>query len=72
MIWQVFLARRLKKSKHSGQRLLDDEIYALARLSLNIQEPFRSKARALLKGVCKRRNMIWPKGSMGLQFAICC
>ena len=50
-----------------SQRLVDDEIYALVRLSLNIQEPFRSKVRALLKGVCVYRNMTWPKGSMGLQ-----
>ena len=50
-----------------SQSFVDDEIYSLIRLSANLQEPLRSKARMILKSVAGYRNMTWPKGSLGIQ-----
>ena len=49
-----------------GERYLPDEIYGLVRLSNNLEEPSKSKFRALLRGVCEHRNMTWPKSPLRL------
>ena len=43
-----------------SQRLVDDEVYAIIRLSFCLEEPLRTRVRNLLKRVAHYRKMTWP------------
>ena len=47
-------------------RFTDAEVYALVRLCLCVEEPLRSRARKLLRGVVRHRCMSWPSATMSL------
>ena len=51
-------------------RFTDDEVYAMFRLSMNLEEPLRSRARQFLKQVAHFRNMTWPvqNAPLAIQF----
>ena len=43
-----------------SQRLGDDEVYAIVRLSLCLEEPLKTRVRNLLKRIVQHRKMTWP------------
>ena len=43
-----------------SQRLVDDEVYAIIRLSFCLEEPLKTRVRNLLKRVAHHRQMTWP------------
>ena len=43
-----------------SQRLVDDEVYAIIRLSFCLEEPLKTRVRNLLKSVAHHRQMTWP------------
>ena len=52
-----------------SSRYVNDEVYAVIRLSLTLEEPLRSRTRQLLKQVANYRQMTWPSnaGTLSLQ-----
>ena len=44
-----------------SQKMVDDEVYAIVRLSLCLEEPLRTRVRKLLRKVVEHRKMTWPK-----------
>ena len=43
-----------------SQRLVDDEVYSIVRLSLCLEEPLKTRVRNSFKKVVKFRKMTWP------------
>ena len=43
-----------------SQRTVDDEVYAIVRLSLCLEEPLKIHVRNLLKRIVQHRKMTWP------------
>ena len=44
-----------------SQKMVDDEVYAIVRLSLCLEEPLKTRVRKLLQKVVEHRKMTWPK-----------
>ena len=55
-----------------SRRTADEEVYALIKLSRNIEDPHRNRVQGLLKSVAKcRTKMHWPKTSRPWVFCHC-
>ena len=50
-----------------SERFVDDDVYAILRLSLSLEEPLKTRVRQLLKGVVRHRLMTWPSGHSSLR-----
>ena len=51
-----------------SQRLVDDEVYAIIRLSFCLEEPLKTRVRNLLKRVAHYRQMTWPESPTSMSF----
>ena len=60
---QSYFAAKLVRSN----AITSDELYALFRLSSNLEEPFRSRTRTLLKSALQFRRLSVPKRNVPLR-----